>query len=884
MKDNSLPAAIQEGLASGATLVCASTQRQAAIRAAWSALQRAAGLALWPSPRIHTFTQFAESELAESWASTLQPDRLLPPAAEWAALREWRRDAGGGTPEARALLQAVRRLGDWGIPLSSASLDGSPEGELLRGALHHLEALYESRGRRPLRAWLAGLAVRNQTLIACGTAALAAAPRDALRRWGAVEVEPTAAPGPVTVQPAENDDHEIELIAGWCREHLERDPDCQLLVVDARLRQRRSQYDRVLSQTLSPSHWLDKQPRAPSAVYVFEGGRPLVEFPLVAHALMTLRLLAGRLRFDELVHWLRLPFLDGADGFAGAAVEAVLRQGRRLEFGGEEMASFLERLPNHPAAASLSQRLREAARTLGAAARGPTEWSPRLLAALRQLGWPGSRPLRSDEQQTVARVHQLLDEFASLGGWLARLGPADAVATVADLAAERNFDPESVAAPVTLTESHDDPVVRYDAVWVAGLDASQWPAPPRPDVFIPLRLQLQAGIPWASALGQTRVAHRSLGAWRSTGALTCSWARSDGDAHRPISPLLARVEGQKAGSAITIAPLATHLRHAMLEEVIDVQGSPVDTGQPVAGGVTPLTLQAECGFHAYGQVRLAAEPLEQPVPGIDARDRGMLMHKALELVWLKLKDHFHLTESEGLRRPLIADSVEAAVVAVFRGHVPHELRAAVEREKVRLEGLIEALLALETQRAPFTVEACERAREVILGGGRFQLRIDRIDAVEGGGFAILDYKSGASRAPRWNGNQIRDPQLLAYRLAEAELNVQALANVSLTGGQARFAGKASRSKLLPGVTGLGLDPNKVPADQIDAAWQVELERWSMGLTRLAADYIDGHAPVQPAQDVCRHCHLTILCRRVELRSAELEDLDLETLDNEASDD
>ncbi len=62
----------------------------------------------------------------------------------------------------------------------------------------------------------------------------------------------------------------------------------------------------------------------------------------------------------------------------------------------------------------------------------------------------------------------------------------------------------------------------------------------------------------------------------------------------------------------------------------------VDTSRPVIGGVKPLTLQAECGFRAYGEMRLGAEALETPAPGLDARERGMLLHKALELVWIKL--------------------------------------------------------------------------------------------------------------------------------------------------------------------------------------------------------------------------------------------------------
>ena len=38
---------------------------------------------------------------------------------------------------------------------------------------------------------------------------------------------------------------------------------------------------------------------------------------------------------------------------------------------------------------------------------------------------------------------------------------------------------------------------------------------------------------------------------------------------------------------------------------------------------------------------------------------------------------------------------------------------------------------------------------------------------------------------------------------------------------------------------------------------------------VAAAYLAGEAPVQPAADVCRNCHLTVLCRRVELAAADL---------------
>jgi ATP-dependent helicase/nuclease subunit B len=442
----------------------------------------------------------------------------------------------------------------------------------------------------------------------------------------------------VGVFTADDDDHELESIAAWCREQLEQDPSQRQLVVDAKLRQRRGAYDRLLSQTLSPSQWTGREARGLSTIYTVEGGRPLNEFPAIAHALLTLRLLTGRLRFDELVNWLRMPFLDLADQFAGVAVEELLRKSRRLEWSAEDLAAWLEREGTPAIAQQRAARLRQALRVLGTERLGPSEWSPRILQSLRLLGWPGSRPLRSDEQQTVTRWHALLDEFAALGPWIARGAAREAVATIADLAGDRQFDPASVEAPITLTDSHDDPVVRYDGIWVAGLDAAQWPAPPRPDAFIPLRLQVEAGIPWASARGQTLAARQSMAAWRAaTSRLTCSWARLEGEAHRSISPLLARLEVPHTEARVRARmPLAEQLHVDLLEPLEDVQGRAVDTRRLVGGGVRPLELQAECGFHAYAEVRMAARRLESPAPGLDPRDRGMLLHKALELVWIKL--------------------------------------------------------------------------------------------------------------------------------------------------------------------------------------------------------------------------------------------------------
>ena len=115
-------------------------------------------------------------------------------------------------------------------------------------------------------------------------------------------------------------------------------------------------------------------------------------------------------------------------------------------------------------------------------------------------------------------------------------------------------------------------------------------------------------------------------------------------------------------------------------------------------------------------------------------------------------------------------------------------RAAV-RECRRAARLIRQLCELERGRTPFRVAGTELAAELTLGGGSVQLRIDRVDALAGGGRAVLDYKSGRRVAGDWQGERPTHPQLLAYASALGD-DVLALATVCVNARQVRFDGVA----------------------------------------------------------------------------------------------
>src|SRR5204862_124408 len=116
-------------------------------------------------------------------------------------------------------------------------------------------------------------------------------------------------------------------------------------------------------------------------------------------------------------------------------------------------------------------------------------------------------------------------------------------------------------------------------------------------------------------------------------------------------------------------------------------------------------------------------------------------------------------------------------------------RPILERECRRAARLIRKLCDTERERAPFRVEATEGDVRLTLAGATLHMRIDRVDALESGGRAIPDYKTGKRVSADWYGERSTHPQLLAYAEGPGRDGV-ALAPVPLDGRAVRLGGLA----------------------------------------------------------------------------------------------
>jgi RecB family exonuclease len=269
-----------------------------------------------------------------------------------------------------------------------------------------------------------------------------------------------------------------------------------------------------------------------------------------------------------------------------------------------------------------------------------------------------------------------------------------------------------------------------------------------------------------------------------------------------------------------------------------------------------LQLQSSCPFRALAELRLGADPVAEPVPGFDARERGRLLHRALELAWRELGDSDAL-----LRAAAHGSSVDALARAVAERAVREALarrlvpaaEALVSNETSRIAARVAALLRDDQRRAQssgFRPLLLEEWQECELAGQVLRVRMDRLDQLSDGRLVVIDYKSGIAETFRPLDERPGQTQLLVYALLAGEA-VAGVAAAYLNADEVRWRGAAAADSTLPLPARV-----RVPT----APWPELLNHWRRVIERLVGDFAAGEAAVDPLPDACSNCTLAALCR------------------------
>ena len=856
------------------------------MRLAYAATQLASGKRAWSTPDVVAFDTWLEREAFRAAESGEAVPRPLRSTEEWLL---WRRMAEEATRDgpwphgerlAQSLRHAARTMSQWHIPRAALRGAASPESEVLDQALGRLEAHCRATGVAASHELSPRLESSNpgRAVLLAGFGALSPLQRRLVERarpagGGERQRATPRATGVVHLACAPNRAEELELAAEWCCERLAAQPAAHLLVLIPDLGSRREEARRVFGQALEPHAALSASATSTLGALALEGGEALTSYPLVRHALRTWRLLIGTLEFESCSDWLRGSFWGVPSAGERAQLDVWLRRVLPPELSALDLIHALSGAHGglSLSAQALERVVNTAVHALGPPGEAPlVEWGRRFDAALHAIGWPGSRTLSSVEQQTWGRLAELFTEWTSLGTHVGSVSAHQALQLLESLAARIPFAPATGDAAVTVSSVLGDPIVGYDGIWVTGMSADAWPPAPAVDPFIPLAAQRRAGIPWVTPRGVLEHARALLGRWQgATPELVLSWPSSVEDRECSPAPLLGELrQAQPWRSRARTPALAQRIRQVRrIEPFEDAAGDPWPAHAPLPGGARALEYQARCPFRAYAELRLSCARLESPRPGIDPRVRGRLLHRALELLWGRLRDSDGLAavERAGNLGAVVEECVAQAALELAQGlppaaHSAGRTAGAMQREQSRAARLLCELAKLERERPAFRVSALERRARLELAGGAVDLRIDRIDELQDGSRIIFDYKSGRAGAPDWLAERISDPQLLAYLLAVGD-SVVALATIHLGGERVRYRGLADRSGRLPQL-------------ELAGHWQAQVARWRGALERLAGAFLAGSAAVDPTEHACRICHLHALCRIAETTPPEAVDAGL----------
>jgi ATP-dependent helicase/nuclease subunit B len=874
--------------AAGHTILAPNSELATAVFAAIERAHRDQGRDIWPTPKVLDFATWLREQYASRQLASADSPRCLAEVEErelWRSIIETEergRDFLDPAAAARAARRARRAVAEYGIPLQLIGRELSEESEAFLKwnqafdercrALQCISAdvllartgapqggplaWVESPAWRPVaRQWLA----RNALLL---TPEDILAPRAAepAGRGGARKPPLPSVSRVGSASPAA----ELAALAAWVQFNLQADEHFRAWVCIPDLNQRRADVVDAMDAALARQRFSLRD--APGAApYAVAGGTPLAGFAPVRVALETLTCSIGAVSFPKFSVLLRAPEMQPthADAGAAAALDLALRSHAPSEADIDAWLSIAERVARSENMAPVAavQRLRavRSALTEPRNAERISVWVSAWIAALDAGPWAERGRWSSIEYQAAERFRELLAELATAESLFGINSLEAAVRVLKRAAHDTAFQPQTGVPAIWVSGQLIDPWVNYDAIWVTRCSDEYWPPRVEPIALLPVRLQREHGVISAAAETQLNLALDLQRRWRVR-ATHCVFSFADpGDgrssAPSPLLPPITLPQHERYWAELVAAP-QPHWRALLdaapaLECRADESAPPFSAGERTRG-VSTLRAQSRCAFRGFAETRLAAKALEQPVPGFNERERGDLVHLALQHVWSVLRNSNELLLlAPGGQRQLLDEAAMSAIGSMSQRRDPGPRWRA--RERARLRHLLTLWLDVERKRAPFAVEYLEQGAQVAqFAGLDFTVRVDRMDRLADGARVLIDYKTGAATIADWRGDRPDNPQLPIYALLRPDALV-AVAYARVNAGDSGFIAEAERRDIFK----LGSRSSALEGMPNFAAL---VGLWSRRVERLAAAFAAGRAEVAPTLNACQTCKLHGLCR------------------------
>lgn len=664
-----------------------------------------------------------------------------------------------------------------------------------------------------------------------------------------------------------NTDREFTEAAKWCRQQWAEKPKGTIAVVVNELEQQREKVQRIFDEVLQPGALIDE---SDGCAYNISLGRPLSEYPLMHTFFLLLDFAAGKLDLGNMGALITSPYISGSmeEGDRRYQLDARLRRQGDVTVSLKSLQYFSGRVDEQgkpyiytcPLLFEQLQLWQSTCKALKQNLR-PGEWADRFTALVIAMGWPANDNLNTSEYQCLQSWKELLSEFSALDSVQSRFSLQGAKQQLKRMASNIVFQPRTPDTRIQIMGMLEAAGQQFDALWIAGLHDEVWPTPPRPNPFLPYIEQQRHAMPRSDAARELQSAMRiSDRLIHSASTIVISTPEQDNDTKLRPSRLFADIPLNN--SYIVDAdgePLFTDriFQSNNCERFQDNTGPKLEQGH-ARGGSTVFKLQAACPFRAFAELRLGARPLSQVEPGLDDAERGTLVHEMLELFWDRIKTRDVLLGNSQIDlQSLVLQIAEEIVDKHAKSQPLTYTERFREIELARLQRYLLQWIEIEKIRDPFSVEATEKKYAVTIAGLTVEVRIDRIDSLEDGSLAVIDYKTGNVKPGVWFDERLDEPQLPLYSTRIGD-RLSVVAFAQLRPGSMKYTGVSRDPDQINGVQAC----QKLRASRSLKDWPSVLSYWENNLHKLAEDFLAGKADVDPKKypETCNYCELTSLCR------------------------
>lgn len=622
---------------------------------------------------------------------------------------------------------------------------------------------------------------------------------------------------------------ELKAAAKWAAKQLLKDPNQRIGLVIPDLNNRVLEIARVINEVLADNNC--------STAVNISAGVKLAETPLLQSALALLAMTEYQLPQQ---HWLgvlnsvyshfsHLPIQFRVD------CELAIRNTKKHEMSMDKFIQIVRgqqaKLDNPDSIQPQLQPLYDIQQTIRQTASNKktfSQWAEFYNQFIKQLGWPGIQQPNSLQYQQIQYWEKLLGFFTELDNLGVEINRSRALGYLQKLANEHLFHPQTGDAPLQVLGLLEAAGLQFDQLWVTGMHNGNFPASGSMDPVLSASFQRAHKMPFSVPEKELKIAQNLLSGFAiNSKQLFLSYPITDGKTPLEQSPLIKNYNQQDVFSKVGALSLPSWLEQPYQCDIVEDPGHPYSAKiEPIRGGSSILRNQSTCPFNAFAIHRLWAKSFEQPTLGLEAMDRGSIVHEILYRLWnsWKSSDIFCALSEKQLNEQLSStiDDVlteQATDKSILLGENFKQL------EKQRLSKIISQWLEIERQRQPFEVKETEQKKQLSLGELNISLIMDRLDTVDGETL-VIDYKTGSVKANVWLGDRPKDPQLPLYILA-SNPQPTGCAFASLKGNEQKFLG-ISKDLMIDGIK---------PAEN----WQMQLQEWQQSINNLAHEFIEGKA-------------------------------------------